>query len=194
MFKSDGLNLTMAPVPPRRLFDSDWGSVIMSLVRLLDDTLSIAWLERCNKRTKTLLVRSDMRICTLVAKSYNTEVRSNFEQRKEFDLARKEQSLPPPIADTTIPLLPSKPKRAFGARECHKFDMLGVERAAGAPTNFLPFTSKWRRDVRLKFDTLSPEEVEDYEIMAEVGWETFQEGFIGSCLVPLSELLRWMRS
>jgi len=83
------------PVTPIRLFSDEWKPVLGALLRVIDNALSIAALERRNKRTKVILSQPDVRNKTLIAKSINQEMHVNYESRHVLDTNVLAQFSPP---------------------------------------------------------------------------------------------------
>ena len=167
LLSSDLDGIEGSVVEPIRLFSQSWQNVLVGMLRLLDESLSIAVLERRNKRTKVILHKNEMLVSTLVAKSINQELQSNYEGRNEMREQQQGQRPLQAVLDQPGPSVPPKPKRGLGPRECFQLLELEGEATVGGRKNLLPFSPPWRAEVSRKFNALTEEAREPYKIMSE---------------------------
>lgn len=134
--------------------------------QIMNRSLSIAGLERRNRRSKAVLTTKKQTwthfAAVSVAKELEGQVNATVDRDREVAVQTPDEedlppSPPPPAAEERKPPRGKSPFEAFLA---HQFQ-LGRER--GEYMNKLGFSAAWRREMKEEFDALTDAEKEHYE-------------------------------
>lgn len=147
------------------LLNPTWQAILNGFVNVINKSLTIANLERKNKRTQTLLSQKDIKFENLVAMSVVKEGQAIASRARERNAAVAEQrglALTGPTDDMV-----KKPKRALSALELYRADKGVDERAGGQPMNKIAFSQEWRQQQRNNFNAEPLHVQEEYHALAE---------------------------
>ena len=137
------------------LLEENCQRLLHGWVRILDRGLTIARLERRNKRTRTIITQPSMRWADFVSVSLLREISAIRDGARRHAVQRSQQ-FRPPRQDDKLPPPPKKPKRGLSAFEVWLTEYHSDQKVAGENMKYLGWARGFRRQKVIEYRHLAP--------------------------------------
>jgi hypothetical protein len=145
---------------PEQLLEPRWQRCITGWAMLISRALSIAGLERRNKRSRDVLTKSHMQLGNFTATSMLRELQANDDAARGLAVARAKAD---DVKSEDVGAAPKKPPRGVCAFDVWLTETFGDMALEGEQGNVVGFSEGFRSRKQLVYDALSPEQKGYYE-------------------------------
>ena len=168
-FWADFFDKLPARPSPEELLEGDWQSILGGWSEGLQHVLSIAGIERRNRRSRPIAGGCSVAIKwqSFVSMSLVREFTSLHEIAEALDVQRGENLIRAGIVAPAEKCAARKPKRALGALEAYIVDESKKLALDGEQMNIAPFSEGFKRRMKEQFDQETLETRDYYNLVSE---------------------------